>query len=110
MIRVTLLCSGGEIVGFTSEGHAGYADPGRDIVCSAVSALTIATLNGLTGVARAPIGAEVDETDGITCIIDANATNEERQRAALLLETMALGLRSIEKEYKGYLKISEREV
>ena len=35
----------GLIEGFSLKGHAGYAEYGSDIVCSAVSMLTINTLN-----------------------------------------------------------------
>ena len=34
-----------EIVGFQTEGHAGYADAGSDIVCAAISVLVINTIN-----------------------------------------------------------------
>ena len=29
------------------QGHAGYAEPGQDIVCAAVSALVINTINAI---------------------------------------------------------------
>ena len=52
-----------EIVGFQTEGHAGYADAGSDIVCAAISVLVINAINsvqvllqslvlGLSGVAE----------------------------------------------------------
>ena len=37
----------GLIEGFSLKGHAGYAEYGSDIVCSAVSMLTINTLNSI---------------------------------------------------------------
>ena len=36
-----------EYVGFETEGHAGYAEAGQDIVCAAVSALAINTINSV---------------------------------------------------------------
>ena len=36
-----------EIVGFQTEGHAGYADAGSDIVCAAISVLVINTINSV---------------------------------------------------------------
>ena len=102
--------SEGVLVGFESTGHAGFAEPGQDIVCSAVSALTQTILYGLREIAEVPMGFELSEEDGIYCITDTDATDGERRDADLLLRTMANGLRVIQKEYNGYLKISEREV
>ena len=52
MIRVTLFKSpGGNITGFSCKGHAGYAEEGSDIVCAAVSALSITCANALQSVA-----------------------------------------------------------
>ena len=34
-------------VGFKSAGHAGYAEEGSDIICSAISVLTINTINSI---------------------------------------------------------------
>jgi uncharacterized protein YsxB (DUF464 family) len=36
-----------EITGFYSAGHAGYAESGSDIICSAISVLTINTINSI---------------------------------------------------------------
>ena len=35
------------IVGYTVNGHAGFAPDGQDIICSAVSTLTMVAINGL---------------------------------------------------------------
>ena len=48
MINVSLFeDSNKNVVGFEVSGHAEYADPGMDIVCSAVSALTITVINSV---------------------------------------------------------------
>ena len=52
MIRIVMLRRNGATLGFECSGHAGYAEAGSDIVCSAVSALTAATANGLTEAAK----------------------------------------------------------
>ena len=49
MINVIVYKDGkGLIEGFSLKGHAGYAEHGSDIVCSAVSMLTINTLNSIS--------------------------------------------------------------
>lgn len=109
MIRVTILHAGGRAAGFTVTGHANYAEAGTDIVCSAVSALTETTAYGITQVANIPAGLSVEE-DGIHCILEKGTTDEQAERAALLIEVMANGLRAIEESYPGTLKITDREV
>ena len=46
MIFVRFLSeASGNLVGFVMEGHAGYADPGEDIVCAAGSSVAYMTAN-----------------------------------------------------------------
>ena len=48
MIHVTIFCNEDkECVGFQTEGHAEYAEPGEDIICAAVSILVINTINSI---------------------------------------------------------------
>ena len=47
MITVTIFKKENQFTGIKSVGHAGYADYGQDIVCSAVSVLLINTLNSI---------------------------------------------------------------
>ena len=49
MIFVRFLSeASGNLVGFVMEGHAGYADPGEDSVCAAVSSVAYMTANTIT--------------------------------------------------------------
>lgn len=110
MIAVTMLRKQGALCGFTCSGHADYDEAGRDIVCSAVSALTQTCILGLTDVIKIKAGVTIDEADGITCILDRDAPKELKQKAELLLETLETGLRSIKKAYPKNLKMIDREV
>ena len=47
MITVEIRKSGEEYAGFSSKGHAGYAEEGYDIICAAVSVLTVNTINSI---------------------------------------------------------------
>ena len=110
MITVTMLRTGGGIEGFTCAGHADYDESGRDIVCSAVSALTQTCILGLTDVIGVKAGVSMDETDGIVCILDRDAPKERKKEAELLFRTLEAGLRSIRQAYPKNLKIIDREV
>ncbi|MBO4384746.1 MAG: ribosomal-processing cysteine protease Prp [Clostridia bacterium] len=109
MTRITVRYSEGRPIGFTAKGHSGYADKGEDIVCAAVSALTQTAYLGVTELAHAAVDAE--QKDGeLRLMLRPEITGEEREKAELILETMLLGLRSIEEKYSDYLKILKREV
>ena len=110
MIRAEMFRSNGRFVGFHCEGHAKFDRAGRDIVCSAVSALTTAIANGITEVAKVQAGVSANGRDGTHFILAADIGGEDWDRAELLLQTLELGLRAIEREYPRNLKVTIREV
>lgn len=55
MIDVYINKSGQHYLGFHVTGHAGYAERGKDIVCAAVSVLTITLYNSLKEMSDVPV-------------------------------------------------------
>ena len=97
-----------QIRAFQVAGHAGYAESGQDIVCSAVSALTITTINSLEAFTNQSFEIEQDEEDGV---ITVNFLEDLNHDAALLMNSLILGLKSIENEYNNeYIHVEFREV
>ncbi len=90
-------------------GHAEFADPGRDIVCSAVSILVINTLNALEAYTDDETSHVSDEEEGT---IEFRFRRRPSHDAELLLQTMILGLESLEgnSEYEPYIDIIFKEV
>ena len=109
MIRITMARSNGRNVGFDCTGHADFAEQGKDIVCSAVSALTQTAVLGITEIAKIPAGVSIGD-DGIRCILEADATVRQCEQADLLFSSMEAGLAAIGKAYPHTLKITDREV
>ncbi len=90
---------------FSCTGHAGFRPKGRDIVCSAISALTINAANSIMTLTDSKI--VVDENDGfLSWKFEGNCD----ERAKLLMDSMILGLQSVSDEYKGYLTLRVEEV
>lgn len=110
MITVTLLQRGGRICGFTSSGHANHGEYGSDLVCSAVSAITQTCVIGIAEVLKLDADISVDEIDGIRCKLLSHADEAQREKAAILFDTMTAGLNAIEASYPGTLKTIDREV
>lgn len=109
MTTITLFSQAGGLVGFESRGHSGFAPAGSDIACSAISALTISAVNGITGILRLPLAVEAK--DGyLYAMLDKAVAGEDLKRARIILDTMALGLSSIAETYGDSIKIIERKV
>lgn len=91
-------------------GHAGYAKSGEDIVCSAVSVLTLNTVNAIEQFAEIPFRVEADEKKGgflkILFPLEGMADHDTQ----LLLKTLEMGLSAIETEYNQYLTLNYKEV
>jgi len=109
MTTVTVLYDRGHIIGFDAEGHSGYADRDYDIVCAGVSSLTQTAYLGIAELTAADV--RVYQGDGALRLrLGHELANKQREQAELILETMVLGLRSIEENYGDYLKLIKREV
>ena len=107
MINITVKKRNGSYLDFLSRGHAGYAEEGQDIVCAAVSALIITTVNSLDEFTDEKI--EVDEYDGYVSI--HFKTNPNTERGKLLMDSLILGLTEIEHSYNNrYLAVKVKEV
>jgi len=108
MTTVTLeILPSGSISGFSSAGHAGYAESGSDIVCAAVSAILQTAYLGLAEVAGLSLGMEMK--DGyMAVILEKSLSDNSRHDADIILETMRKGLISLKNAYPEYLNIDER--
>ena len=110
MIRVTVYkTSRHEYTGFDVTGHAGYDDPGKDIVCAAASALVINAINSIDHFTDDKTSCVSDEESGSITFRFAQIPSHD---AALLLDSMILGLEEIEEDndYEPYIDIIFKEV
>ena len=99
----------GKIVHFVAEGHTAFAEAGSDIVCAAVSALTLAAINGLTDVVGISVGYEV--RDGYAeCVLPDSLGSQEAYGAQVLLETLWVSLCDLAAQHSAFLSIQEQEV
>lgn len=109
MTTITVLEKDGSLTGFRAKGHSGFAESGEDIVCAAVSALTQTAYLGISELTDAEV--MIDQRDGeLHLELKPGVSPEARNKAELILGTMLLGLRAIEENYTGYLKIIKKEV
>lgn len=105
MITVEIRKSGTEYTGFSCKGHAGYAEEGYDIICAAVSALTVNTINSIEQFTEDAFKAEA--ADGMVCwkFTELPLSKE----SVVLMDSLVLGLEYIQETYgKKYIKIVKK--
>ena len=90
------------------EGHAEYAEEGEDIICAALSALALNFFNSVETFTE-------DEFEGgagqENMQFEFRFTSEISPESKLLMNSLILGLRNIEKDYgKSYINVKYTEV
>ena len=121
MIQVTVFVDPAtdHITGFHTYGHDGYADEEYDIICSAVSAIVLTTVNSIDELTKDIFQVSQDQEQGeILFRFGPEARAEDRigmvpssAEAELLLRSMMIGLKGIAEEYGSqYLRVSTKEV
>ena len=98
----------GTFTGFDVLGHAGFADAGEDIVCAAISALVINTVNSIEKLTDSTVLVQEDQKSGkISCRFPVKLNGD----GVLLMRSLHLGVNEIAKRYgKKYLKVITKEV
>ncbi len=108
MIRVTVRKNKGEYSSIYCIGHAEYADPGEDIVCSAVSVLVLNTLNSIEAFTEDLFSVGTDEERGM---IDFKLEGSVSHDTHLLIDSMVLGIQQIVDTYGDtYVSLITEEV
>jgi uncharacterized protein YsxB (DUF464 family) len=105
MIKVSIYKNADNLItGLSLSGHADYSEYGSDVVCAAVSALVINTINSIENFTSDKFRLEQDEKKGF---IEFHVVSPISKQANLLLNSLVLGLQGIEEEYTDkYIRIA----
>ena len=96
MTRVTFYQNrNGQITGFEARDHSGYAEAGEDIVCAAVSALVIHTVNSLDRFTKDSVK---EFSDPENAVISVRVKGTPSDGAELLLQALASTLSDMQEE------------
>ncbi len=108
MIQFTVWKSGHQYRGFQCTGHAGYEEDGKDIICAAVSALTFNAVNSIEEFTEDGFQLEQAEDGGFLKLL---FSGEPSERAALLMDSLILGIRGISEDCESeYITLIFEEV
>ena len=116
MTKITFFRSGGVYYGFEEHGHTGYGEEGNDILCAALSSMTMLIINTVEVAYASDVEYSIDE--GATHImVRAKAAlpefeEDDRKRYAVsgLFMSYYYQLNDLLEEYYDYLDIEVKDV
>ncbi len=101
MITASFSKKNGKFYKFRISGHSGYAESGRDIVCAAVSSMTMLTINNIT------------DTFGISALADVNPEGpiidfrleSEDERGCALIAGLEREISVLAEDYPKFVRV-----
>ena len=96
MVSVVISKHQNKYINVTLKGHAGYADHGQDIVCSAVSVLAINTFNSIERFTDDAFQVDASQDGGHMVMAFPKQLSD---KSILLLDSLLLGLDEIQNWY-----------
>ncbi len=111
MTKVVFFRSGGTFYGFCEQGHTGYGDEGYDILCAALSSMSMLIINSINVVFDGDLDYTVNE--GATEIVVKSKSalpefeEDEMKRYAIsgLFMSYFVQLNDLVEEYYEYLEV-----
>ena len=111
MTKIIFYKSGGNFYGFEEQGHTGYGEAGEDILCSALSAMTMLIINTVEVAYASDVEYDISEDDTRITVRSRAALPEfegdERKRYAVsgLFMSYFYQLNDMVEEYYKYLEV-----
>lgn len=108
MITARFYRKGSHYTGLEVSGHAFYDEHGRDIVCSAVSALSTTGYNSLCYyLGEEKIKLDLEESEGYLKFEIINGTEEDYRKSDIIIKTIEIGIDSIAQVYVGHVSVKK---
>ena len=102
MIQFIVCKSDNQYRGYEISAHAGYAEEGLDIICSAVSSAAYMAANTITEIVKCK--AEADASDGFMSFHVKSKLSDAQQ----ILEGLKLHLEALAADYPDNIKVTLR--
>ena len=115
MTKIVFYKNNGVFYGFEEQGHTGYGEAGDDVLCAALSAMTMLIINAIETSYESNADYTIDEkTTDIKLIARAalpEFESDERKRYAIsgLIAAYFYQICDLTEEYYDYLEVDERE-
>ena len=115
MTTITFYKADGYFYGFEEQGHTGFAESGDDILCSALSSMTMLIINAIEVSYASNVEYTIDEETTDIRLIAKSALpkyepDEKKQYAVSgLIQAYFYQLMDLVEEYYDYLDVKEIE-
>ena len=115
MTTITFYKTHGFYYGFEEQGHTGYGESGEDILCSALSAMTMLIINAIEVTYGCSVDYSIDEKTTDIRLIAKSALpkyeKDEKKQFAVsgLIQAYFYQLMDLVEEYYDYLDVKEIE-
>lgn len=115
MTKITFFKQNGIYYGFKEVGHTGFADEGEDIICAALSSMTMLIINAIECSYASDVEYTIDEkTTDITVICKSalpEYSDDERKSFAIsgLFQAYFLQLNDMVEDYYEFIEVDESE-
>ena len=115
MTTITFYKTGGYYYGFEAKGHTGFAEAGEDILCSAISAMTMLIINAIEVSYSSETDLTIDENSTDIRLIAKSALpkyeKDEKKQYAIsgLIQAYFFQLMDLIEDYYDYLDVCEIE-
>ena len=115
MTKVVFYKTNGVYYGFEEQGHTGYAESGEDILCSALSSMTMLIINAIEISYASDVDYSIDEKTTDIRVIAKGALpkyeKDEKKRFAIsgLIQAYFFQLMDLVEDYYEYLDVREIE-
>ena len=116
MTKIVFFRSGGVYYGFEEHGHTGYANAGEDILCSALSAMTMLVINTIEVAYASNVEYTIDDGAAHIMVRSKSALVEfeedERKRYAIsgLFMSYFYQLNDLREEYYDFLDVEVKDI
>ncbi len=115
MTKLKFFKRNGKFYGFEEKGHTGYGEEGNDVLCAALSAMTMLIINAIEVAYASDVEYTIDEKTTDIKVIARGALSDfeadERKNYAIsgLIEAYYLQINDLLEDYYDYLDVEEVE-
>ena len=112
MTKITFYKSGDNFYGFEEKGHTGYGEAGDDVLCAALSSMTMLIINAIEVVYASNVDYVIDDKTAdikliAKCAVPRYANDEKNQYAVSgLIKAYYYQLMDLTEEYYDFLEVN----
>ncbi|MBQ1230281.1 MAG: ribosomal-processing cysteine protease Prp [Clostridia bacterium] len=115
MTKIVFFRSGGVFYGFEEQGHTGYGEAGEDILCAAISSMTMLLINTIEVAYASRVDYEIEDGDTRIRVCAKSALPEyesddyKRYAVSGIMMGYYCQLSDMLEEYGDYLDVSVQD-